>query len=335
MSMKLMVRVIEECDVSRPQQAVLLAMAENANDDGTRCYPSVDLIAWKAGYKPRNVVIHIRELRAMNILEVVAEATAQRPTEYRIHLANAPQKQTFEEWLATHGRHAERGPYDRSEKHENAPLDADEKHENAPLKGGEGCNPVLLGVQNGAFKKHENAPEPVNRPSQDPPPSPQGGRTRGSKAPVQDKFDQFWSAYPKRVKKQAAFKAFQHIDPDDTLLEQMIYSLELAKLSRQWRKDDGDFIPHPATWLNAGQWDDELTPDASASPSGPPDVQLLPGEVATEIGPGHWELETPDGLKRTIKPEYRGVVFDQRRHLGTEGLARFYAEVRAAGGDAA
>ena len=68
---------------------------------------------------------------------------------------------------------------------------------------------------------------------------------------------------------------------------------------------------------------------------GPPGVQLLPGEVFTEIAPGHWELETPDGRKRTIKPEYHGVVFDQRQHLGTEGLARFYDAVHAAGGDAA
>ncbi len=93
-----MVRILEEADLTRPQQAVLVAMAGNANDDGTRCYPSVDLIAWKAGYKPRNVVDIMRELRAMRVLEIVSGATPRRPTEYIIRVDNAPRKQTFGEW---------------------------------------------------------------------------------------------------------------------------------------------------------------------------------------------------------------------------------------------
>ena len=39
--------------------------------------------------------------------------------------------------------------------------------------------------------------------------------------------------------------------------------LEEFKGSREWEKDDGQYIPHPATWLRRGGWDDEVTPSHS------------------------------------------------------------------------
>jgi len=32
----------------------------------------------------------------------------------------------------------------------------------------------------------------------------------------------------------------------------------LAKKSPEWTKDNGKYIPYPATWLNAKGWEDEL-----------------------------------------------------------------------------
>ncbi len=105
MSLQLMVRVMQEIEVTRPQQTVLLAMAEHANDDGTSCYPSVDRIAWKTGYKPRAVEDIMRALRQEEIIVEVAPATAHRPTEYRIDLSQASEKMPFEEWREKHGKH--------------------------------------------------------------------------------------------------------------------------------------------------------------------------------------------------------------------------------------
>lgn len=34
-------------------------------------------------------------------------------------------------------------------------------------------------------------------------------------------------------------------------------ALEAAKKCDQWRKDNGQFIPYPATWLNQERWEDE------------------------------------------------------------------------------
>jgi len=72
-------------------------------------------------------------------------------------------------------------------------------------------------------------------------------------------FSKFWAAYPKKKSKGAAEKAFKSIKPDAQLLEAMLKAIERAKISPDWLKDGGAFIPHPATWLRAKGWEDEFT----------------------------------------------------------------------------
>lgn len=68
-------------------------------------------------------------------------------------------------------------------------------------------------------------------------------------------FDEFWAVYPKKVGKQAALKAFQKVkEPMETLLS----ALEWQKCSDQWSRDNGRYIPNPATWLNQNRWEDEI-----------------------------------------------------------------------------
>src|SRR6185437_11831125 len=71
-------------------------------------------------------------------------------------------------------------------------------------------------------------------------------------------FEQFWAVYPKKVGKDAAVKAWKKRRPDAELAEAMIAAVENHRRSLQWRKDDGQYIPNPATWLNQGRWQDEL-----------------------------------------------------------------------------
>jgi hypothetical protein len=71
-------------------------------------------------------------------------------------------------------------------------------------------------------------------------------------------FATFWRVYPKKKSKGQAEKIFKKINPDEQLLASMIAKIEQAKKSEQWLKDGGQFIPHPATWLNAKGWEDEI-----------------------------------------------------------------------------
>lgn len=73
-----------------------------------------------------------------------------------------------------------------------------------------------------------------------------------------ERFDRFWAAYPRKVAKPNALKAFNKINPDDELLMTMLSAIENQKKSEQWIKDSGQFIPHPATWLNQRRWEDDL-----------------------------------------------------------------------------
>jgi hypothetical protein len=96
---------------------------------------------------------------------------------------------------------------------------------------------------------------------------------RTGKRPKRDTaegFDAFWKAYPLRVGKIAAEKAYEKaLDSGATaaLLAEMaaIYALEC-------RGRDRDKIKHPQGWLNDGRWQDEA-PDR---PPAPREVTLCP-----------------------------------------------------------
>lgn len=78
-------------------------------------------------------------------------------------------------------------------------------------------------------------------------------------------FETFWSAYPRKEGKQKARQAFDKVNvPVETLLA----AIESQKKSPQWTKDGGQFIPHPATWLNGKRWEDQVTTGPKKVPKG-------------------------------------------------------------------
>lgn len=115
-----------------------------------------------------------------------------------------------------------------------------------------------------SLKESPHTPKKITLPQT--PPSPPLG-AHGSTAPRLAKpngFERFWEAYPRKVGKGAARKAFDRAvcrlrDQGDEGLPRMLAAIGEAK--RGW--DDPEFIPHPATWLNQERWDDE--------PAKPPD----------------------------------------------------------------
>jgi uncharacterized protein YdaU (DUF1376 family) len=79
------------------------------------------------------------------------------------------------------------------------------------------------------------------------------------------RFDSFWSEYPKKKSKGQAERAWLKLNPSEQLVASMIATIKQAKTSKEWTKEDGQFIPYPATWLNAKGWEDEYTPVAAKS----------------------------------------------------------------------
>lgn len=120
-----------------------------------------------------------------------------------------------------------------------------------PLVG----NDVSSGTQP---RFHEQ--EPIEQDSEEQegitPPSP-SKRKRGELTEAQqDRFDRWYAVYPKKRSKLDAVKAWQKIDPDDALVDRMVAKVAEWADSHEWTKDNGQFVPNPATWLNRGQWED-------------------------------------------------------------------------------
>lgn len=70
-------------------------------------------------------------------------------------------------------------------------------------------------------------------------------------------FDQFWAAYPRKVGKDKAMRAFAKINPTEEQLYRILEELERQKKAYGWCKENWKYIPHPATWLNQKRWEDE------------------------------------------------------------------------------
>jgi len=90
-------------------------------------------------------------------------------------------------------------------------------------------------------------------------------RKRAKTQKQEELFARFWAAYPKKRSKGQAEKAWVKLQPDEQLVETMLAAIERAKKSEEWRKENGRYIPYPATWLNAKGWEDEYIIAAEVS----------------------------------------------------------------------
>lgn len=82
--------------------------------------------------------------------------------------------------------------------------------------------------------------------------SPKGGMQGGN-----EDFELFWTSYPRKQGKGAAVKAWGKITAYKETLQLILTALEWQKQSEQWNKDNGQYIPMPATYLNQQRWLDE------------------------------------------------------------------------------
>lgn len=73
---------------------------------------------------------------------------------------------------------------------------------------------------------------------------------------TEQRFAAFWEAYPKKQAREDAKKAFLEIAPDESTFDAILAAIERQKGRKEWQKNGGQFIPLPASWLNAKRWED-------------------------------------------------------------------------------
>ena len=82
-------------------------------------------------------------------------------------------------------------------------------------------------------------------------------------------FNEFYQAYPKKRDKAKARKSFFKIKNLPDVFPQLMKGLEQQKLSADWKKDGGKYVPYPSTWLNDERWEDELATQVQPPAQGP------------------------------------------------------------------
>jgi len=81
------------------------------------------------------------------------------------------------------------------------------------------------------------------------------GKGKGKDSDPQD-FELFWSAYPRKVAKGAARKAWAATSGKRPPVTEIVSAVTAQAETEQWREAGGQYIPHPATWLRAERWGD-------------------------------------------------------------------------------
>lgn len=74
---------------------------------------------------------------------------------------------------------------------------------------------------------------------------------------VRDRFSDFWTAYPKKIRKAAAMRAWLRKGLNAKAEEIIAHLERRVRSDAQWLDAGGKYIPHPATWLNGDGWLDE------------------------------------------------------------------------------
>ncbi len=111
-------------------------------------------------------------------------------------------------------------------------------------------------------------------------------------------FERFWAAYPKKRNKGDALKAWRALKPNEELVTAILAAVERAKASVQWRKDEGQFIPYPASWLRARGWEDEEYVDVVPLPQTRGEKGRIASSVAalqTLFGANDGKADLPAG----------------------------------------
>lgn len=143
-------------------------------------------------------------------------------------------------------------------------------------------------ADNGTVNENDTVTDNVNENTLFPAPR---GKESAEKTLLKNSFERFWTVYPRKTAKQQALKAWLKLKPSEELVKTMLSALEKQKQSDQWKKDNGQFVPFPATWLNGRRWEDDLTCSST-------------GANLSESAARSWSDYTPEELEEQVAHFY-------------------------------
>ena len=222
---------------------VAITYADCADTDTGECWPCYTTVARRASISRRQAITNTQRLEEMGVLSTVGSKPTKQgsPVKLRsISLTRLTTVNLSEPLLTSKGEDI-------------TPLDRRVK------------SATSKGEVHDTLRVNPTSPRTINKPSKN-----HHGQNEFDLA-----FPVFWKAYPKKVKKQPARKAFEKAakawillnknEPDlQILLTPYIFADHLRTdiekrivLDRQW-KPGSPFVPDPPTYLNQARWDDEI-----------------------------------------------------------------------------
>jgi hypothetical protein len=243
--------VSDDKRISVIHRLILLRLCLHRRNDG-RCDPGCDLVALELGVHRTTI------LRAIDAGIGLGWMTAP----IRRRRANADFIFTFPQEVALGATSRSRSRSRSIERHQDdqevAPGDlrSRSKGSKKSLKKVASSNKSSTSTRNGA----ENGRREREKSKTQTPPSDLFGDGKSeddtsSKTDLAEPFARFWAAYPRRVAKEAARKAFAAAvdggaDAETLIAGALRYAAERAS-------QDPKYTKHPSTWLRAGCWTDE------------------------------------------------------------------------------
>jgi hypothetical protein len=121
------------------------------------------------------------------------------------------------------------------------------------------------------------------------------GRPKAADAPGFAEW--FWPLYPKHVARARAVRAWNRLKLSDEVQAEMRVALERDVKSAGWTKENGLYVPHPASWLNGRRWEDEATKAEPAAPIRTLDQGLRESKAAQD----RYDAEETERRRQMLK----------------------------------
>lgn len=241
-------------------KCVLMALADRADDSGV-AWPSIDWLCEWTCFSRRAVMNALDELSEAGL--ILLAKSAGKNTRYAIVLEkmDGDQGQSCTPTRAGGARVDEDqnadDPCTTCTRAADAPVQEVHTH---PCTT---CTPTRAGGAHGGAGGAPDTSIDINKTSK----QTTSARAKVHSADLPEGFAEFWELYPKKTAKVTAAKSWRskRLDGDDDLRVKVMAALAVHRELPSWKKDGGQYIPNPATWLNQERWNDEVGRAAAAN----------------------------------------------------------------------
>lgn len=244
------------------QMATLKALAFCTGERSNACYPAVQTLREMTAVSVNTIRAALKDLEAMGFITRARRAGTSTVYTLQIDAMRAVHRRR--RWSETRDSG---NPYTGDP---NAVTTVDE----IPVEE------QLVKVKRGEFL--EALAEATEPPATEPVPAPSTGdlapiktKKKSSTARVESDFLDFYAAYPRHVGKEAARRAFVKAVKAGTPAADIVEGARRYAAATAAAGTETRFVAHPATWLNAGRWSDDME---DAAP-----IELTPWEKKTAV----------------------------------------------------